>query len=114
MTTAACSTTSAQTSSSSLRSFTSFAEVFGIALREQARYGHFLDGFVTEWLGLLRPLLIEAGCPPERSEPLGTLILGSFRGLYMDLLVTGDRQRADRAAAELAVATRLLIDDTAG
>jgi len=91
-----------------------YFEVFGIALRDQARYGHFLDGFVAEWLELLSPLLIEAGCPPERTESLGTLILASFRGLYMDLLVTGDRGRADRAAAELAVATRLLIDDGGG
>ena len=87
-----------------------YFEVFGIALRDEARYGHFLEGFVSEWLELLTPLVIEAGCPPEQAESLGTLILASFRGLYMDLLVTGDRKRVDRAAAELAVATRLLID----
>jgi hypothetical protein len=83
-------------------------------LRDQARYGHFLDGFVAEWLELLTPLLIEAGCPPERTDSLATLILASFRGLYMDLLVTADRKRADRAAAELAAATRLLINGNAG
>jgi AcrR family transcriptional regulator len=88
-----------------------YFEVFGIALRDQARYGHFLDGFVSEWLELLTPLLVEAGCPPERTDALGTLILASFRGLYMDLLVTGDRKRVDHTAAELTVAIRLLIDD---
>jgi len=91
-----------------------YFEVFGIALRDQARYGHFLDGFVAGWLELLVPLLLEAGCPPERTESLGTLILASFRGLYMDLLVTGDRRRVDRAAGELALATRLLTDDGGG
>ncbi len=91
-----------------------YFEVFGIALRDRARYGHFLDGVVAEWLELLTPLLIEAGCPPERTDSLGTLLLASFRGLYMDLLVTGDRKRADRAAAELAVGTRLLIDGSGG
>jgi AcrR family transcriptional regulator len=91
-----------------------YFEVFGIALRDRARYGDFLDGVVAEWLELLTPLLLEAGCPPERTESLGTLILASFRGLYMDLLVTDDRRRADRAAAELAVATRLLIEGGGG
>ena len=86
-----------------------YFEVFAIAVRDRAHYGHFLDGVVAEWLELLTPLLIEAGCPPERTDSLATLILASFRGLYMDLLVTGDRKRADRAAAELAVATRVLI-----
>jgi hypothetical protein len=42
-----------------------YFEVFGIALRDEARYGHFLDGFVAEWLELLTSLLIEAGCPPN-------------------------------------------------
>jgi hypothetical protein len=34
-------------------------------LRDRARYGHFLEGFVNEWLEILEPLLIEAGCPPS-------------------------------------------------
>jgi AcrR family transcriptional regulator len=91
-----------------------YFEVFGIALRDQARYGHFLDGFVSEWLELLTPLLIEAGCPPERTESIGSLLLASFRGLWMDLLVTGERERVDRAAEDLAVATRVLIDQISG
>jgi AcrR family transcriptional regulator len=91
-----------------------YFEVFGIALRDQARYGHFLDGFVSEWLELLTPLLIEAGCPLERTESIGSLLLASFRGLWMDILVTGERERVDRAAEDLAVATRLLINQIAG
>jgi AcrR family transcriptional regulator len=90
-----------------------YFEVFGIALRDRARYGHFLDGFVSDWLEILGPLLIEAGCPPSSADALGSLLLASFRGLYMDLLVTGDRERADRAAAALATATRLLIQEDA-
>jgi len=93
-----------------LKYWRAFFEVFGIALRDQQRYGHFLDGLVSEWLEIMTPLLLEAGCPPERADSLGTLLLASFRGLYMDLLVTGDRKRADSAADELAAAIRLLLD----
>jgi AcrR family transcriptional regulator len=88
-------------------------EVFGIALRDRPRYGHFLDGFIGDWLELLEPLLTDAGCSPGSTAPLATLLLAAFRGLYMDLLVTGDRDRADRAAAALATATRLLIQHQA-
>ena len=90
-----------------------YFEVFGIALRDRARYGHFLDGFVSQWLDILEPLLIEAECPPSRAASLASLLLASFRGLYMDLLVTGDRERVDGAAASLATATRLLIQQAA-
>ena len=90
-----------------------YFEVFGIALRDRDRYGHFLEGFVSQWLELLEPLLIEAGCPPGSTDSLASLLLASFRGLYMDLLVTGDRERVDRAAVALAAATRLLIQQEA-
>jgi AcrR family transcriptional regulator len=90
-----------------------YFEVFGISLRDRARYGHFLEGFVSEWLDILEPLLIEAGCPASSTASLASLLLASFRGLYMDLLVIGDRERVDRAAAALATATRLLIQQGA-
>lgn len=87
----------------------SYFEVFGIALRDPERYGSFLEGIVSEWLELLSPLLIDQGCDADRAEPLASLLLASFRGLYMDLLVSGDRARVDRAAADLAAGARLLI-----
>ena len=56
-----------------------YFEVFGIALRDEARYGHFLDGFVAEWLELLSPLLIDAGCPPGReAAPISPRPSGSW------------------------------------
>jgi AcrR family transcriptional regulator len=87
----------------------SYFEVFGIALRDPENYGGFLEGIVSEWLDLLGPLLIEEGCEPEEAEPIASLLLASFRGLYMDMLVSGDYTRVDRAAADLAHGIRLLI-----
>jgi AcrR family transcriptional regulator len=91
----------------------SYFEVFGIAMRDPEHYGSFLEGIVSEWLELLGPLLIEEGCDPEEAEPIASLLLASFRGLYIDMLVSGDRARVDRAAADLARGVRLLIAERA-
>jgi AcrR family transcriptional regulator len=90
-----------------LKYWRAFFEVFGIALRD-VRYAHFLDGFVSDWLELLEPLLVEQGRPAERLESVATMLLAGFRGLWMDLLVTGDRERVDAAAVDLARAVRMV------
>ena len=90
-----------------------YFEVFSLALRHPERYGRFLEGIVDDWLELLEPLLIEAGCSPSKTDSLASLLLATFRGLFMDLLATGDRLRVDRAAADLAAATRLMIQKDA-
>jgi AcrR family transcriptional regulator len=86
-----------------------YFEVFGIALRDRENYGSFLEGIITEWLELLSPLLIEEGCDPAEAEPIASLLLASFRGLYMDMLVSGDQERVDRAAVDLARGIRLMM-----
>ncbi|WP_369227946.1 hypothetical protein AB5J52_47510 [Streptomyces sp. R39] len=49
--------------------------------------------------------LITDGRPPEDASTLATLLLAQVRGLQLDLLVSGDRARADRA---IEFAARLL------
>ena len=86
-----------------------FFEAYGIALKDPDRYRVFLEGIVSEWLEAIEPLLVEAGCEPSRATPLASLLLASFRGLFLDLLATRQRARVDRAAADLVAATRWLI-----
>lgn len=41
--------------------------------------------------------LLQSGYPPDEASTLATLLLTQVRGLQLDLLLTGDRARADRA-----------------
>jgi AcrR family transcriptional regulator len=51
------------------------------------------DGFVEFISGWLR----QDGWTPEDASALATLLLAQIRGLQLDLLITGDRARVDRA-----------------
>jgi AcrR family transcriptional regulator len=72
--------------------FRFFFEAYGLALREPDRYRPFLDRVVSDWL---------AG--PDSAA--ATLELAVLRGLLLDLLTTGERDRVERAL-EIYTATR--------
>ncbi|AFU02970.1 TetR/AcrR family transcriptional regulator [Nocardia brasiliensis] len=55
---------------------------------------------VRDWVEMITERLVLDGWPRERAEPVATLVLAQFRGLQLDLLLTGDRERADRAVEE--------------
>jgi|HubBroStandDraft_2_1064218.scaffolds.fasta_scaffold00167_24 AcrR family transcriptional regulator len=67
--------------------FRSFFEAYGLALQQPERYASFLDRVVADWLAV--------GGEPERA----TLELAVVRGLLLDLLTTGERDRIDAAFA---------------
>jgi AcrR family transcriptional regulator len=69
--------------------FRSFFEAYGIALEHPQRFQAFLARVVTDWL-------------PEADAELATLELAVVRGLLLDLLTTGERERVDRALALFA------------
>ncbi|UUU19165.1 TetR/AcrR family transcriptional regulator [Streptomyces sp. DSM 40750] len=68
------------------------------------------QSLVHDWVRLLADRLITEGWPPEDATALATLLLAQVRGLQLDLLVSGDRTRADRA---IEFAARLLDRPTA-
>jgi AcrR family transcriptional regulator len=72
--------------------FRFFFEAYGVALRRPERYRAFLDRVVADWLA------------PGREVP-ATLELAVRRGLLLDLLTTGERERTD-AALELFARTQ--------
>jgi AcrR family transcriptional regulator len=65
--------------------FRSFFEAYGLALRQPERFAPFLDRVVADWLVM--------GDDPARA----TLGLAVVRGLLLDLLTTGERDRVDAA-----------------
>jgi AcrR family transcriptional regulator len=66
--------------------FRSFFEAYGLALRQPERFAPFLERVVDDWLG-------------ERDPARATLELAVLRGLLLDLLTTGERERVDGAFA---------------
>lgn len=59
--------------------------------------GDLAPSLVTGWVDLLADRLAQDGWPPEDASALATLMLGQVRGLQLDLLVSGDRERVERA-----------------
>ncbi len=78
-----------------------FFEVYGLALQHPDRYRPFLDRVVADWLNQLIPVFTAAGMAAERATAQATLAVAAVRGLLLDLLTTGDRDRVDAALLEL-------------
>ncbi|MGV9823603.1 TetR/AcrR family transcriptional regulator [Nocardia xishanensis] len=77
--------------------FRLFFAVYGRALQAPQQFTDFLDHVVTDWMTSLR----EAQIPdtdPETATRTATLVIATIRGLLLDLLTTGDRDRVDGAA----------------
>ncbi|WP_430332929.1 TetR/AcrR family transcriptional regulator [Rhodococcus sp. ACT016] len=84
-----------------LRRYRVMLEIYVQAVLEPDRYDRFLDQFVGQWVAALENGLRRAGCPDAHVTPEATLILAQVRGLCLDLLGTGDRDRVDAAFALL-------------
>jgi len=69
--------------------FRTFFEAYGMALHRPDRYTDFLQHVVVDWLDQLQP---------ELGAARATLALAAVRGLLLDLLTTGDRERVEDAA----------------
>lgn len=96
--------------SSAMRSyFGLFYEVWGIALSKPDVYERFLEGIVSVWVETLSELFERAGYDRESAVARAALVLGTLRGLQLDLFTTGEHERV-RAAFHSLVA---LISDEA-
>ncbi|AIG77255.1 Hypothetical protein AJAP_21985 [Amycolatopsis japonica] len=71
-------------------------EVFAQAARDPDRYERFRQQVVLDSLTLMEGLVIADGCPREQAPLVATMIVAQARGLQLDLLATGDRERVDR------------------
>jgi AcrR family transcriptional regulator len=77
--------------------FRLFFAVYGKALQAPRPFAEFLNRVVTDWLNAL----IEAQGPdidPAAARSRATLVIATIRGLLLDLLATGERERVQDAA----------------
>jgi len=77
-------------------------ELQAAADRRPETYGRFLDDLVGSWIELITTLLVHRGVPGDDAPALATATYATIRGLQLDLLATGDRERVDAAFAQLA------------
>lgn len=76
-----------------------FFEVYGIAVKHPDRYADFLDDIVKAWLPEQIRAVLAAGVPGRKAPLLATMMQATMRGLILDLLTTGDRQRVEASYA---------------
>jgi hypothetical protein len=74
-----------------------FFAVYGRALQAPEQFAAFLEHVVAYWMNAL----VEAQGPdvdPATATRTATLVIATIRGLLLDLLATGDRDRVQDAA----------------
>ena len=77
--------------------FRLFFAVYGRALQAPRQFEGFLDRVVADWMSAL----VAAQGPdtdPATATRTATLVIATIRGLLLDLLATGDRDRGQDAA----------------
>jgi AcrR family transcriptional regulator len=77
--------------------FRLFFAAYGRALQAPQQFEGFLDRVVTDWMSDL----VDAqgpGTDPQTATRTATLVIATIRGLLLDLLATGDRDRVQDAA----------------
>jgi len=77
--------------------FRLFFAVYGRALQAPQQFSEFLEQVVSDWMGAL----CRAQGPdvdPATAARRATLVIATIRGLLLDLLATGERDRVDDAA----------------
>jgi AcrR family transcriptional regulator len=83
------------------RQFALLFELVGRATREGGRVAELAQLTIDDWLNIVSEQLTRSGSPLDEAITLGTLLLAQVRGLQLDLLLTGDRTRVDRAIEAL-------------
>ena len=78
-----------------------FTAITGHALHGSPDLAAAVSRSLQQRTALLTRALVADGAPPGQAAALATLVLGTMRGLLVDLLVTGDEERVEAALEEL-------------
>lgn len=74
-----------------------FVSLVGLSLYGDPPFAAALRRSLELRLAAIQQGLVLLGCPPEEAPAAATTVLSRMRGLALDLLVTGDGERADAA-----------------
>lgn len=74
-----------------------FFEIYGQALQGRPGTTELLDGIVDSWLAPAIQGYLALGVQPAQAEARARLGIAVTRGLLLDLLATGERERVDAA-----------------
>jgi AcrR family transcriptional regulator len=74
-----------------------FFEIYGQALQGRPGTTQLLDGIVDSWLEPATQAYVALGVDPQVAEARARLSIAVTRGLLLDLLATGERERVDAA-----------------
>jgi AcrR family transcriptional regulator len=77
-------------------------ELMALALRDPRRYRPFLQGTTEEWRTGLAASLVAQGFSSDDASAVSTMYMAALRGLLLDLVVTRDRERVDKALERVA------------
>lgn len=83
-----------------------FFEVYGLALQDSERFPGFLEHAVMDWVQTIRAHLLASGLSERDAEEGATEGLAVLRGLLLDLLATGDRDRIHAAQRNATASLR--------
>lgn len=85
-------------------------QIQGAALTsDEPAFDRFLEDLVRSWIELLRLLVIRSGVPEHEGHAVATYVYAGIRGLMLDLISTGDRERTDAGFEQLVTATLSLL-----
>lgn len=84
-----------------LRNLRLIYEVLSVAFREPGLYREVLDTVTVQWQTGFAASLVDVGVPQAAATRISTFYLAGMRGLLLDLLATGARDRIRDAAALL-------------
>jgi AcrR family transcriptional regulator len=79
------------------RQFVLLFELVGRAARDRRGAGRLVEAIVHNWIVPVETHLIREGWAHEEANALATAVVAQVRGLQLDLIMTGDQQRVDRA-----------------
>jgi AcrR family transcriptional regulator len=74
-----------------------FVEALAQSSLEDAEYSEAVRHSITRRLDQITANIVSLGCPAEEARPYATLLLATLRGLVIDLLATGERERLEEA-----------------
>ncbi|WP_241031405.1 TetR/AcrR family transcriptional regulator [Rhodococcus koreensis] len=92
------------------RQFVLLFELVGRTGRQPDRGGRLVQSIINDWLVPIEERLVQDGWLPDEAAVMATLLLAQVRGLQLDLIMTRDRDRIDRAfeaAIELVARPRV-------